>query len=148
MTLSHGTRFGRYEILSPLGKQGARELYLAQDLTADRPVALRIFKPSFNGHIIIKQRFLDEARVPAALSHRNIAASVEAGLEDDAAFVASEFPGGTTLRQKLDQGKVQPREALHIAVQLSSALVAAHRAGLIHRIRIVFSSVLAMLSTS
>ena len=133
MTLSHGTRFGRYEILSPLGQQGVRELYLAQDLNADRTVALRILKRSFDGHIILKQRFLDEARVPAALSHRNIAVAVEAGLEDDAAFVASKFPGGTTLRQKLDQGKVQSREALHIAVQISSALVAAHRAGLIHR---------------
>jgi len=133
MTLSHGTRFGRYEILSPLGQQGVRELYLAQDLTADRTVALRILKPGFNGHIILKQRFIDEARVPSALSHRNVAVAVEASLEDDVAFVASEFPGGTTLRQKLAQGKLQPREALHIAVQISSALVAAHRAGLIHR---------------
>jgi serine/threonine protein kinase len=133
MTLSPGTRFGRYEIRSPLGQQGVRELYLAQDPAAERTIALRILRRGFNRHIILKHRFLDEARVPSALSHRNIALTVEAGLEDDVAFVASEFSGGTTLRQMMDQNRLEPREALHIAVQICSALVAAHRAGLIHR---------------
>jgi len=132
MTLSSGTRLGRYEIRSKIGEGGMGEVYLARDTELDRPVALKFLSPEVAADQKRLNRFFQEAKAASALNHPNILTVYEIGRTDDTNFFASEFVDGVTLRQRMS-APMKLSDVLDIATQIASALVAAHAAGIVHR---------------
>lgn len=133
MTLSTGTHLDRYEIISPLGRGGMGEVYLAQDTRLKRKVALKLLPAQFTRDEDRVRRFEQEAQAASALNHPNIITIHEIGQVDSSHFIATEFIAGQTLRQIPTQEKLGLRSALDVAIQVASALAAAHAAGIVHR---------------
>jgi serine/threonine protein kinase/TolB-like protein/Tfp pilus assembly protein PilF len=122
-----------YRIVRKLGAGGMGEVYLAEDTRLDRKAALKILPPEFASDSSRMQRFVQEAKSASALNHPNIITIYEVGEADGLQFIASEFIEGETLRQHMLRGRMSVREVLEVAVQVASALAAAHEAGIIHR---------------
>src|SRR5262245_27791912 len=133
MTLATGTRLGHYEIRSRIGAGGMGEVYLAEDIKLRRKVALKLLSADLTRDADRLRRFEQEAQAASALNHPNILVIYEIGTEGDAHFIATEFIEGETLRQHLHREQLSIHECLDIATQVTSALSAAHRAGIIHR---------------
>ena len=133
MTLDAGTKLGRYEIRSQLGTGGMGEVYLAQDTTLDRKVALKILPPKLAEDTDRMSRFVREAKSASALNHPNIITIHEIGEIDGLHFIATEYIEGETLKTRLKLESLSLKSTLEIALQVVSALEAAHRAGIIHR---------------
>ena len=91
MTIAPGARFDRYEILSPLGKGGMGEVYLAQDTRLRRKIALKLLPAQFTQDADRVWRFEQEAYAASALNHPNIITIHEIGQVDGAYFIATEF---------------------------------------------------------
>jgi eukaryotic-like serine/threonine-protein kinase len=129
-TISH------YRILSKLGAGGMGEVYLAEDLNLGRRVALKLLPAKFTQDPERVRRFEQEARAASATSHPNILTIYEIGqVETETGvmhFMAMEFVEGQTLRQRLKHGLNQD-EAIEVAIQIASALAAAHGVGITHR---------------
>ncbi len=132
MTLSAGTRLGRYEIGSQLGAGGMGEVYLAFDTELDRTVALKILPEAVAANEQRLRRFIQEAKAASALNHPHILTIHEIGTTGNTRFIATEFIDGDTLRRRIAKGMLLP-EVLDFAIQITSALAAAHAAGIIHR---------------
>ena len=126
-----GSTIGSFTILRRLGAGGMGEVFLAEDSRLSRKVALKFLMPAFAGDAERMRRFIQEARAASALNHPNIVTVYEVG-EGDPAFIATEFVEGITLRERMARPISLP-EALDLAVQLVSAIVVAHQAGIIHR---------------
>jgi eukaryotic-like serine/threonine-protein kinase len=133
MALSPNSQFGRYEILSKLGAGGMGDVYLAQDGRLGRKVALKLLPSHFISDADRLRRFQQEARAASALNHPNILTIHEIGQIDDHPFIATEFIDGQTLREHTALALIKLEEALDVAVQVASALAAAHKGGIIHR---------------
>ena len=133
MAIAPGTRLGRYEIRSRLGAGGMGEVYLAQDMDLDRPVALKLLLAEITKDTEHLRRFKQEARAASALNHPNILIIHEIGRTESASFIVTEFIEGVTLRQHLERGKIDEIELCDIAIQVCSALAAGHAAGIVHR---------------
>src|SRR5438309_8385927 len=132
MTLSSGTKLGRYEIRSKIGEGGMGEVYLAQDTKLDRKVALKILPADVATHPDRMKRFVQEAKAASALNHPNIITIYEIDETASGHFIATEFIEGETLRER-EQKPLKLGESLDIATQIASALAAAHAAGIVHR---------------
>ncbi len=128
-----GQKIGRYKILAELGAGGMGEVYLAEDTTLGRRIALKLLPRSFTNDADRLRRFQQEARNASALNHPNIITIHEIGEQAGRRFIATELIEGQTLRQRLDGGPLDLGEALDIALQAASALAAAHEAGIVHR---------------
>jgi eukaryotic-like serine/threonine-protein kinase len=128
-----GTRFGSFEIISPLGAGGMGEVYRARDTRLDRQVAVKLLLDSFSHDPDRLARFEREAKLLASLNHPNIA-QVH-GLEEDGTTKAlvMELVEGPTLADRLAEGPVPLDEALGIARQIGDALATAHDQGIVHR---------------
>ena len=133
MTLASGTRFGPYEILSPLGAGGMGEVYRARDSRLERDVAIKVLPQSLVNDAEALARFEREAKAVAALSHPNILSIHDFGRESGVAYAVMELLEGETLREKLDGGPVPQRKALDYALQIAQGLAAAHDRGVVHR---------------
>jgi serine/threonine protein kinase/Tfp pilus assembly protein PilF len=133
MSVSAGTKFGHYEVLSLLGRGGMGEVYLAHDTKLGRRIALKILPSKFISQDDRVRRFQLEARAVSALNHPNIITIFEIGETEDSHFIATEYVEGQTLSQTLAHGPLNVAMALDIVIQAASALAAAHRAGIIHR---------------
>ncbi len=133
MAIPAGTRFDRYEIISPLGSGGMGEVYLARDTRLERKIALKLLTVEFTKDSHRLSRFEQEAKAASALNHPNIITIHEIGESGSRHFIATEFIDGRTLRQIVGDGKLSPLAAIEIGAQITSALVAAHEAGIIHR---------------
>lgn len=133
MTLAAGTKLGRYEIRSQLGIGGMGEVYLAQDTMLDRKVALKILPPNLAEDNDRMSRFVREAKSASALNHPNIITIHEIGEIDGLHFIAMEYIEGETLKTRLERESLSFKSTLEIALQVVSALDAAHHAGIVHR---------------
>jgi serine/threonine protein kinase/Flp pilus assembly protein TadD len=133
MTLSEGTRLGRYEIRSQIGAGGMGEVYLAQDTKLDRKVALKILPADLASNSDRMERFIREAKSAAALNHPNIAHIYEIGESDGVNFIAMEFIDGVTLREKIHRERADLRKLLKVLQQVAEGLSKAHAAGIVHR---------------
>jgi serine/threonine protein kinase/tetratricopeptide (TPR) repeat protein len=132
MSLETGTKLGRYEIRSQIGKGGMGEVYLATDTELDRTVAIKILPPDVARDGQRLQRFVQEAKAASALNHPHIITIYEIGTVGESKFIATEFIDGETLRQRMNNG-LRLLDVLEISSQIASALVAAHAAGIVHR---------------
>jgi eukaryotic-like serine/threonine-protein kinase len=128
-----GKLIGHYRIESLIGIGGMGEVYLARDEGLGRKAALKLLPDSLTRDETQLGRFKNEARTASALNHPNILTVYEIGAEGNVQFIATEFIEGVTLRAALVSGKMNPDRALEIAVQVASALAAAHDAGVVHR---------------
>ena len=131
-SLSPGAKIGRYEIRSQVGSGGMGEVYLAFDTELDRTVAIKILPADLASEEQRLQRFIQEAKSASALNHPHILTIYEIGNAETTRFIATEFIDGDTLRHKIDSG-MSLLEVFDIAIQIASALAAAHAAGIIHR---------------
>src|SRR5213594_148418 len=128
-----GQVIGHYRIESLLGVGGMGEVYLARDEQLGRKVALKLLPEHMTPNETQLSRFKTEARAASALNHPNILTVYEIAAEGDRQFIATEFIEGMTLRALLARGRMNLHNALEIAVQVASALAAAHEAGVVHR---------------
>ena len=127
-----GETFGHFRMIRMLGKGGMGEVFLAEDTALSRKVALKLLPgKSTAGEQL--ERFRQEARSASALNHPNIITVYEIGDNGGTLFIATEFIQGVTLRERIGGADLTLREVLDIAVQVSSALSAAHEAGIVHR---------------
>jgi Tol biopolymer transport system component/tRNA A-37 threonylcarbamoyl transferase component Bud32 len=133
MTLAPGTKIGRYEIRAQLGAGGMGEVYLAQDSKLGRTVALKILPNDLSSDQSRMKRFVQEARTASSLNHPNILTIYEIEEVDSTHLIATEFIDGETLRERINRDHLPITRALEIAIQVASALAAAHEAGIVHR---------------
>jgi eukaryotic-like serine/threonine-protein kinase len=128
-----GRTIGHYKISESIGSGGMGEVYLATDITAGRKAALKLLPLRFTGDAERLKRFQQEAHAVVGLNHPNILTVYEIGEDHSTYYIASELIEGQTLRQHLTRGRLALIEAVDIAIQMASALVAAHNAGIVHR---------------
>ena len=133
MTIEQGSKIGHYEIGPQLGTGGMGEVYFARDTRLGRPVALKLLMAEFTSNRDRLRRFEQEARATSALNHPNILTIYEIGESDSRHYIATEFIDGRTLRQITIRGRMHWAETLDIAIQVATALVAAHTNGIVHR---------------
>ncbi|HKX30186.1 MAG TPA: protein kinase [Blastocatellia bacterium] len=133
MSIAQGTRFDRYQIISQIGAGGMGEIYLAQDSRLGRKVALKLLPVQYTQNPERLRRFEQEAFAASALNHPNIITIHEIGKSEGRHFIATEFIEGSTLRRKLSGPRLSINEVLEIAIQVVSALSAAHATGIVHR---------------
>src|SRR5436309_2427243 len=128
-----GEKIGHYKISESIGTGGMGEVYLATDIVAGRKAALKLLPLRFTGDTDRLKRFQQEARAVVGLNHPNILTVYEIGEDHSIHYIASELIEGETLRQRLTRGRIQVSEAVDVAIQVASALAAAHQAGIVHR---------------
>jgi len=128
-------RFGnRYEIVREIARGGMATVYLARDLTLDRPVALKVLSPELSGDPSFVERFRREAQAAARLSHPNVVSVYDWGQEADTPFIVMEYVEGRTLRDVLAaEGPLAPLRVAEIGEQIAAGLSFAHRHGIVHR---------------
>ncbi|HEX9255538.1 MAG TPA: serine/threonine-protein kinase, partial [Candidatus Angelobacter sp.] len=128
-----GQTIGHYRILKRIGGGGMGEVYLASDINVGRTAALKLLPAYLTGNAERLRRFEQEARAVAGLNHPNIMTIYELGSDDSTRYIASELIEGETLHQCLARGRIELKETVEIAIQVTSALAAAHSAGVVHR---------------
>jgi eukaryotic-like serine/threonine-protein kinase len=133
MDLTPGTRLGPYEILSPLGAGGMGEVYRARDVRLNRDVAIKTLRSGTADDPLRRARFDRETQAISSLNHPNICAVYDVGTEDDVMYLVMEYIDGESLAQRLRRGPLPAETALRWAIQIASALDAAHRRGFVHR---------------
>jgi serine/threonine-protein kinase len=123
---------GRYRLDDQIAAGGMGEVWRATDLTLDRPVAVKLLRPGYDGHAEELARFRAEARHAGLLSHPGIA-TVYDFCEGDPPYLVMELVDGPSLARLLDQGPLDPALTMALIAQAARALRAAHAAGLVHR---------------
>ena len=134
MTLTPGTRVGKYEIESLVGEGGMGLVYRALDTELRRPVALKFLPAEVAADPRRLERFGREALAASALNHPNIITVYDIGrTQDGRRFFATEFVEGETLREYVKGRRLKLSEVLDIVAQAAAALVEAHGHGIVHR---------------
>ena len=124
---------GHYKILDRIGEGGMGEVYRARDTRLGRTVAIKVLAATVAGDGERRERFLQEARATAALSHPNISALYEIGDENGQLYLVFEFVPGETLTAAIAGRPLNPRRALDLSIQMADAIADAHAAGIVHR---------------
>ena len=125
---------GRYRIVALLGRGGMGEVYKADDLTLDHPVALKFLPDSLGLSPHALARFHAEVRIARQVSHPNVCRVYDVGEVDGLRFLTMEFIDGEDLSSLLRRiGRLPGDKAVEIARQLCAGLAAAHDAGVVHR---------------
>ncbi len=126
---------GRYKLLEKLGEGGMGSVFKVEHVRMGKILALKVLRPDSQKDKTLKDRFLQEARVVARLSHRNTVQVFDAGqLPDGSLFIAMEFLEGKDLAWHLQhEGAFSEERTIRIAKQLLGSLAEAHSKGIIHR---------------
>mgnify|MGYP000979722577 CR=1 FL=1 len=128
-----GQTLGHYQLDALLGVGGMGEVYRAHDLRLGRGVAVKVLPPHLAQNHEAIRRFEREARAVAALSHPNILAIHDFGVEGETSYAVMELLEGETLQARLARGTLPWPEAVAIAQAVAEGLAAAHAKGIIHR---------------
>lgn len=124
---------GRYAIEDRVARGGMSTVYVAQDRRLGRKVALKVLFPHMAEDRKVVERFEQEARNSALISHPNVVQVLDQGQTRETAYLVMEYVPGATLRTLLKKGPMTPRLALTYLEAILGGLGAAHRAGLVHR---------------
>jgi len=123
----------RYQIEGRIGSGGMAEVYRAHDLMLERPVAIKLLRDDFAQDPAFRERFRQEAKAAANLSHPNIVTIYDFGFDDRQIFIVMEYIPGTDLKTILaSRGKLSVNETLPLIIQACAGVGYAHRAGLVH----------------
>jgi len=133
MKIVSGTKLGRYEIRAKIGEGGMGEVYLADDTQLNRKVVVKVLRHDVTANPDRLRRLVQEAKTASALNQPNIITIYEIGESEGRPFIAAEYIEGQSLRERLSESSFDLRESLDIAIQVATALTAAHKAGVIHR---------------
>jgi serine/threonine protein kinase len=129
-----GQTVSHYRILEKLGEGGMGEVYLAEDTSLERKVALKFLPEYLQHEEAAHKRFIREVRSTAALDHPYICKVYEVALTDKGQdFIVMEYVRGQTLKDRLAEGPVPLKQALQIGAEVAEALEEAHQTGIAHR---------------
>ena len=128
-----GRTIAHYRILELLGRGAMGEVYLAQDTTLPRKVALKLLPQKTQGDGTSRSRLLREAQAAATITHPFICAIHELGEFGGTDYIAMEYVEGPTLQERLSKEALSAQEALPLAAEIAEALEKAHGQGIVHR---------------
>ena len=129
-----GQEIAGYRLEEVIGRGGMGVVYRAEHLRLGRKVALKLVAPQIAREPKFRERFLRESRTAGALDHPNVVPMYDAGEADGRLYIAMRFVDGADLSMLIArEGKLDPARTARIVAQVSSALDAAHEAGLVHR---------------
>ena len=124
----------RYRVDAKIGEGGMAFVYRGYDLLLHRQVAIKVLRPQFAADEDFVQRFYQEARAAARLSHPKIVNTYDVGENDGTNYIVQEYVAGETLAALIDrEGKLPEAAAVRYTQQICRALSASHRADLLHR---------------
>jgi beta-lactam-binding protein with PASTA domain/tRNA A-37 threonylcarbamoyl transferase component Bud32 len=124
----------RYRLLTALGTGASAHVYLADDVSLHRRVAIKVLHPALAGDQSFLRRFGAEARAVATLNHPNILQVYDWGEEDGEPYLVLEYLAGGSLREIYDTGVLlTPEQAVHVGLEATAGLDYAHRRGLVQR---------------
>ncbi|MGD9934197.1 MAG: serine/threonine-protein kinase [Dehalococcoidia bacterium] len=129
----NATNYGRYRVVQELGRGAMAVVYLAEDTTLMRRVALKSLFPQHASNSGFRERFEREARILARVQHESIVPIFDFGEQDGIPFIVMEFMPGGTLATRIERGDLPTDEAIEILERVARGLDAAHAAGVIHR---------------
>ncbi len=131
---SAGATIGEFSLIRLLGKGGMAEVWLAEQHSLKRNVALKLLKPELTSDDTYVRRFQAEAKAAGGLTHNNIVQVYSVGQADGRHYIAQEYVQGSTLKSFLQKkGALDLQTALHIMRQVASALQVAAEKGIVHR---------------
>jgi len=124
----------RYRLLNEVASGGMGQVWAAFDQTLERRIAIKIMHPHTQDEFALAERFRDEARFAAQLTHPNIVTIYDFGEHDGLAYLVMELVEGPNLSNLLaTHGSLDPALVRQVVRRLAEALDVAHRAGIIHR---------------
>ena len=124
----------RYEIIEKIGNGGMATVYKARCNVLNRYVAIKILRDEFTTDSEFIRRFNTEAQAAASLTHPNIVSIYDVGNEGDLYYIVMELIQGKTLKEIItEDGALTWKWSVNIAIQIASALEAAHRNNIVHR---------------
>jgi eukaryotic-like serine/threonine-protein kinase len=125
---------GRYRLEAKLGSGGMSTVYLARDTTLDRPVAVKVMHREMSEQADQLERFRQEARAVAKLSHPNVVSVIDAGEDGGYPYIVFEYVEGETLKARINRiGALDTQEALAYAIEIARGLTVAHARKMVHR---------------
>ncbi len=125
---------GRYTLVAAIGQGASGDVYLAQDLSLGRKVAIKLLHSSLAGDTFFLKRFQSEAKSAASLNHPNIMRVFDWGKSDNAPYLVLEYLAGGSLREYLNTGKLlSESQAASLMLQVAQGLAYAHGRGYVHR---------------
>ncbi len=134
MSRTGGQLGGRYVLTDRIASGGMGEVWKATDTILGRTVALKLLKSGLTDEIGFTERFRNEARLSAALTHGNIAQVYDYGEDEGTAYLVMEYVPGLPLSKIIaDRAPMPAADTVGLIAQAATALSAAHRSGLIHR---------------
>jgi serine/threonine-protein kinase len=124
---------GRFRVIRPLGSGGMGEVYLGEQVSLGRKVAIKVLHHDLHMQPGMAERFKREARLLSAVEHPAVVRIIDFGESDDAACLVMELVEGVSLHEALHNGPLAPARALAVLHQLAEGLAAIHDKGIIHR---------------
>ncbi|MDI1240495.1 MAG: protein kinase [bacterium] len=131
--MNTGDYLGRYRIVRKIGEGGMGEVFLAEDQKLARQIAVKVLSADFASDSDRMARFVYEAISASSLNHPNIITIYEINDEHQPPFIAMEHVEGDTLGQRIKRSPLEVHETMDIAIQIATALAAAHEANVVHR---------------
>ncbi|MBI3160281.1 MAG: serine/threonine protein kinase [Chloroflexi bacterium] len=125
--------FGRYQLREELGRGGMATVYLAEDPSFDRTVAIKVLPREFLHDPLFRARFEREAKTIARLEHNAIVPVYDYGEQDGQLYLVMRYMKGGSLAQRLERGPLATSETAEIIQRLAAALDKAHSHGIVHR---------------
>ncbi len=123
----------RYQLEERLGSGGMAVVYKARDLMLERTVAIKILRKDYSHDPAFRERFRQEAKAAANLSHPNIVTVHDFGVDQGRIFIVMEFVPGATLKELIEKrGRYSINSGISLIVQACAGIGYAHRAGLVH----------------
>lgn len=120
---------GRYRLDGLLGSGSMADVHRAEDIRLQRAVAIKMFRPD----PLAQQRFGEEARVLAQLSHPGLVSIYDAGIDGTQPYLVMQLAQGGSLRSRLLNGPLTPAEAIRLGISLADAIQHMHERGIVHQ---------------